>query len=65
VGDEFLVDEPLDSARPEDYDALLLPGGVLNPDKLRMNPKAVAFARAFLDAGAEWVDRKVVVDRGW
>jgi protease I len=101
-GDEFPVDETLDSARPEEYDALLLPGGVLNPDKLRMNEKAVAFVRAFFDqgkpvaaichgpwtlidagvargrriaswpslktdlknAGAEWVDREVVVDRG-
>ena len=50
-GDEFPVDMPLDSARPEDFDALLLPGGVINPDKLRTLPKAVAFAKAFFDAG--------------
>jgi protease I len=50
-GDEFPVDVPLDGARPEDFDALLLPGGVINPDTLRMRPAAVAFAKAFLDAG--------------
>ncbi len=50
-GDEFPVDVPLDWARPQDFDALLLPGGVLNPDKLRMQPKAVAFVKAFFDAG--------------
>jgi protease I len=42
---------PLDQARPDDFDALLLPGGVLNPDKLRMQPKAVAFVKSFFDAG--------------
>ena len=45
------VDIALDGARAEDYDALLLPGGVMNPDKLRMNPQAVAFVKAFFDAG--------------
>jgi protease I len=50
-GDEFPVDTPLDEARPDDYDALLLPGGVINPDKLRMQPKAVEFVKAFFDAG--------------
>jgi protease I len=50
-GDEFNVDVVLDRARPEDFDALLLPGGVMNPDRLRMQPKAVEFARAFFDAG--------------
>ena len=49
-GDTFPVDMPLDNARPEDFDALLLPGGVINPDKLRTLPEAVAFARAFFDA---------------
>jgi protease I len=48
-GDELPVDRTLDEARPGDYDALLLPGGVMNPDKLRMNPKAVAFVQAFVD----------------
>ncbi len=50
-GDTFPVDMPLNSARPEDFDALLLPGGVINPDKLRTLPEAVAFAKAFFDAG--------------
>lgn len=101
-GDKFSVDVALDDADPNDYDALVLPGGVANPDSLRMNPKAVAFVRAFADAGkpiaaichgpwtlieagvadgrrmtswpsletdlrnagADWVDEQVVVDRG-
>lgn len=101
-GDEVAVDVPLDDARPEDYDALLLPGGVMNPDKLRANERAVAFVRGFFDAGkpvaaichgpwtlidagvasgrrmtswpslrkdlenagVDWVDEEVVVDRG-
>jgi protease I len=50
-GDSFPVDVALDQANPEDYDALVLPGGVANPDKLRMNDKAVAFVRAFFVAG--------------
>jgi protease I len=102
-GDEIAVDTRLDEARPEQYDALLLPGGVMNPDRLRMNAKAVQFVRTFVDAqkpiaaichgpwtlieaggvrgrkmtswpslqtdlknaGANWVDEQVVVDRGW
>jgi len=48
---ELPVDQALDEARPEDYDALLLPGGVLNPDALRTNEKAVQFARHFLESG--------------
>lgn len=101
-GDEFPVDVPLSSATPDDYDALMLPGGVVNPDRLRMNQEAVGFVKAFLDAGkpiaaichgpwtlieagaargrtmtswpslqtdlrnagANWVDREVVTDRG-
>jgi protease I len=46
------VDLKLDEARPQDFEALLLPGGVINPDKLRMIPAAVAFVKAFFDAGA-------------
>jgi protease I len=99
-GQEVAVDRELESADPEDYDALLLPGGVMNPDTLRTQPKAVAFVKAFFDsgkpvaaichgpwtivesgaakghkmtswpslktditnAGAEWIDREVVVD---
>jgi protease I len=44
------VDVPLDRADPNEYDALLLPGGVMNPDKLRRNPKALQFVRSFFDA---------------
>jgi protease I len=50
-GDEVAVDVPLSRARPQDFDALLLPGGVMNPDTLRMLPEAVAFVRALFDAG--------------
>jgi deglycase len=50
-GDEFSVDRRLDSVRADEYDALLLPGGVMNPDRLRMNPRAVAFVKAFADSG--------------
>jgi len=101
-GDAFDVDVPLKKADPEDYDALVLPGGVANPDHLRMNPKAVEFVKSLIDAGkpiaaichgpwtlietgmvkgrtmtswpslktdlsnagANWVDQEVVVDRG-
>ena len=49
-GDDVAVDVRLEDARPDQYDALLLPGGVVNPDRLRMNPKAVQFVRAFVDA---------------
>ncbi len=50
-GDKFAVDVELDSADPDDYDALMLPGGVANPDQLRMLPKAVRFVKSFFDAG--------------
>ncbi len=101
-GKDYPVDITLDKARHEDYDALVLPGGVMNPDKLRLEKTAVDFVRAFFDAGkpvaaichgpqvlieadvlrgrtvtsfpsvktdlmnagAEWVDREVVVDNG-
>lgn len=49
--DEFDVDVALDKASPGDFDALMLPGGVANPDQLRMNRKAVAFVSAFVDEG--------------
>jgi protease I len=100
-GGEFPVEVRLDDARPQDFDALLLPGGVINPDKLRIEPNAVEFVKAFFDAGkpvaaichgpwtvieagaargrriaawpslktdlrnagAEWVDQEVVVDK--
>jgi protease I len=101
-GEEIDVDVTLDEASSESYDALLLPGGVMNPDILRTIPQAVQFAREFFDAGkpiasichgpwtlveadvvrglrvtswpsletdlenagAEWTDAEVVVDRG-
>lgn len=50
-GQEFLVDQPLGEADPSDYDALLLPGGVINPDALRIKPEAVAFVKAFVEDG--------------
>ena len=49
-GNEFTVDIALDDANPDDFDALLLPGGVMNPDKLRLNEKAIAFIKHFIDA---------------
>jgi deglycase len=96
------VDQTLIKARSDDYDALVLPGGVMNPDALRIEPLAVDFVRGFVDAGkpiaaichgpwtlinadgvnghrltswpslkedlrnagADWVDEMVVVDRG-
>jgi protease I len=100
--DAFRVDMPLDRARSDDYDALLLPGGVRNPDHLRRLMRAVEFIDGFFatgkpvaaichapwtlieagvvkgkkvtswpslktdltNAGAEWVDRAVVIDHG-
>ena len=50
-GDTFPVDIAIDSANPDDFDGLLLPGGVMNPDKLRANMKAVQFVRDFFAAG--------------
>jgi protease I len=101
-GEEYDVDVPVSGADAGAYDALLLPGGVMNPDHLRKNEKAVAFVKRFFEegkpvaaichapwtlveadvvrgrtltsyaslrtdlrnAGAEWVDREVVVDAG-
>ncbi|MFP4623238.1 MAG: type 1 glutamine amidotransferase domain-containing protein [Gemmatimonadota bacterium] len=50
-GDELDVDVPLSEATPDAYDALVLPGGQMNPDNLRVDDRAVAFVRAFVDAG--------------
>ena len=50
-GQEIPVDVPLKSADPSQYDALLLPGGVMNPDQLRMIPEAVNFVKHFVDQG--------------
>ncbi|MGA2644880.1 MAG: DJ-1/PfpI family protein [Candidatus Sulfotelmatobacter sp.] len=46
-GEEVQVDVPLKSANPAQYRALLLPGGIMNPDHLRMNPDAVKFVKHF------------------
>jgi protease I len=50
-GNEVPVDVLLESADAKEFDALLLPGGVMNPDQLRMNPEAVQFVKDFVDAG--------------
>ena len=71
--DKFTVDEPLQHARSDDYDALLLPGGVRNPDQLRTMTRAIEFVRGFFAAGktvaaichAPWtlIDAEVVEGR--
>lgn len=101
-GEEYVVDKTLDEVSSKDYNALVLPGGVINPDKLRIEEKALDFVRSFFkdqkpvaaichgpwtlvnagvvkdrtmtsyksirkdleNAGANWVDREVVVDEG-
>jgi protease I len=50
-GDKVKVDKTLDQARASDYDALVLPGGVINPDHLRMEPKALNFVKEFAQTG--------------
>jgi protease I len=50
-GDDIPVDRTLSEASPDDFDALLLPGGVMNPDRLRMDKQAVQFVKAFFQAG--------------
>lgn len=50
-GKEFDVDKNLSDVSPHEYDALLLPGGVMNPDHLRMNEAAVSFVKSFLEEG--------------
>ena len=50
-GDSVDVDRTLEEAHAPDYDALVLPGGVMNPDRLRMEPKAVSFVREFVATG--------------
>lgn len=50
-GDEIAVDIVVSKAKAEDFDAIVLPGGVMNPDKLRGDKDAVAFLKAFVDAG--------------
>jgi protease I len=50
-GDRFPVDKPVAEADPSDFDALVLPGGVINPDILRTDPGAMEFVRAFFEQG--------------
>jgi protease I len=50
-GESVKVDKTLDNANAEEYDGLLLPGGVINPDHLRMDPKAVNFVQQFVSSG--------------
>lgn len=50
-GDTFEADLPVSRAGVEDYDGLVLPGGVANPDFLRTQPEAVAFVKGFVEAG--------------
>jgi len=50
-GDSFAVDATLEEADPHHYDALVLPGGVMNPDKLRRDPKVQQFVRSFFEEG--------------
>lgn len=50
-GETVNVDKTLDQVSPEEFDALVLPGGVMNPDHLRMEPDAVEFVRNFAETG--------------
>jgi protease I len=50
-GDTFPVDRPVREADASEYDGLVLPGGVVNPDKLRTEPDAVGFVKSFFDQG--------------
>jgi protease I len=50
-GENTKVDKTLDEAKPADYDGLVLPGGQINPDNLRIEPKAVAFVTEFFNSG--------------
>lgn len=50
-GDTFHVDMPMDQANPQEFDGLLLPGGVMNPDKLRRNEQVLRFVRSFFESG--------------
>ncbi|KAA0020080.1 type 1 glutamine amidotransferase domain-containing protein [Antrihabitans cavernicola] len=51
AGDKFTVDAVVSEVSSDDFDALILPGGTTNPDKLRKNESAVRFVRDFVDAG--------------
>ena len=49
-GDKFTVEKNVREARPNDYDGLVLPGGVANPDQLRLSPESIAFIRQFAES---------------
>jgi protease I len=49
-GDKFPVEKNVKEARPNDYDGLVLPGGVANPDQLRLSPESIAFIREFSES---------------
>ena len=50
-GKEYAVDKTIDEVNADDYDGLVLPGGVMNPDQLRQNKQVVAFAKSFMEKG--------------
>ncbi len=50
-GESVPVDKQLSDVTPEDYDALVLPGGQMNPDKLRLEPSVISFIKAFAKTG--------------
>jgi protease I len=50
-GDKFDVDIPLDEAQPEEFDAMMIPGGLMNPDELRATPDALEFTKHFFRKG--------------
>ena len=50
-GDKFKVDKKLNDVKADEYDGLLLPGGVMNPDNLRVNQEAVGFVNKFMESG--------------
>ncbi len=50
-GKEFTVDKSIDEARADDYDAVFIPGGVINPDTLRRSDKAISFIKSFMETG--------------
>lgn len=50
-GDTFAVDHQVSQVRTDDFDALILPGGTINPDRLRADPDAVEFVRSFVASG--------------
>jgi protease I len=54
TGDTFRVDKAIDDANPDDYDNVVLPGGVANPDFLRTNEKVVSFIRDFFRRASRW-----------